>query len=96
MLQLLDGDGSQQHAAAGRARPAAHGAELRRGYGLDQGPELVEGDALALTYAHLLEEISHALVCADPLGKHRREDWLWFTFKKQFSHFQVGFCVEAA
>lgn len=47
---------SEQGAAAGRARSLAQDAVLGAGQLLDQGPEVVKGDALPRAHAHLPQD----------------------------------------
>lgn len=58
---------SQEDAAAGGALLAAEEAVLRGGQGLDQSPEMLERDALAITDAHLAQDFTKALVCSQAL-----------------------------
>lgn len=63
------GGPSKQGTAAGRACSLAQDAVLRGGQLLDQGPEVVKGDALSRANAHLPQDLREALVCASALAQ---------------------------
>lgn len=46
---------------------------LGGGQGLDEVPEVLEGDALAITDAHLTQDLTEALVCSEALWTQRHE-----------------------
>lgn len=46
---------------------------LGGGQGLDEGPEVLEGDALAIADAHLTQDITEALVCSQALWTQGHE-----------------------
>ena len=64
---------SHEEAAAGRALLAAQDAVLAGSQGLNQGPEVLEGDALALTNAHLMQDFPEALLCPEALWTRRHK-----------------------
>lgn len=64
---------SLEDAVACRALLAAQEAVLVGGHGLDEGPEVLEGDVLAVTNTHLTQDLAEALLRSNALWTRRHK-----------------------